>query len=216
MNKKILLKKLYSAKLYCFTPDKFIKGRDIIDIVNQQIEGGCDIIQLREKRCTDRIKLKLAIKIREITLKKNILFIVNDDIDIAYFSQADGVHLGQDDIPYFYAKSLLKDKLIGISTHNIKQYKEAQDFDVDYTAIGPIFPTKSKDDPDPVIGLDELKKILKYKKKLTVAIGGIKLSNLKLLSNIGIDIIAIISDIILSDNIKKRTRLIKNEWNRCV
>ncbi len=211
MSKQNLLKKLNSAKLYCFTPDKFADGRDIIDIINQQIEGGCNIIQLREKKISERNKLLLAKKIRAITLKKNILFMVNDDIDIAYFSNADGVHLGQDDIPYTYAKELLKGKLIGVSTHNIEQYKKAQEFDVDYTAIGPIFPTRSKDIPDPAVGIDKLQDILKYKKKLTVAIGGIKLSNLDYFKNINIDIFAIITDIILANDIKKQTTFIKNK-----
>ncbi len=215
MNKKRLLltQKLKKSKLYCFTPDKFAGNRKILDIVKKEIAGGADIIQLREKRLSHRDLLKLALKIREITLKTDTLFIVNDFIDIAYFSDADGVHLGQDDIPYTYARELLRDKLIGISTHTLNQYKKAQEYDVDYTAIGPIYPTSSKDIPDKPVGVNQLKKILKYKKKPTVIIGGIKLDNLHIFKDMDIDIVAIITDIILANDIKKRTFLIKTFLN---
>ena len=207
----LLKQKLQNSLLYCFTPDKFARGREIIDIVIAQIKGGADIIQLREKSLSDREKLNLALKLREITLKYGILFIVNDDVDIAYFSDADGIHLGQDNIPPQYARQLLKNKIIGVSTHNIKQFKKAQNLDVDYVAIGPIFPTQSKENPDPVIGIDNLKNILKHKSKKIIGIGGIKYENLEKVIRTGIDCVAVITGIIDSDNIEETTRKFKEK-----
>lgn len=208
---KNLKHRLNASHLYCFSPGKFAKGRDIIEIIKQEIYGGADIIQLREKELSDREKLQLALKIREITKKNNVLFIVNDDIDIAYFSDADGVHLGQNDIPPEFARKLLKNKIIGISTHNLKQFITAQNLDVDYVAIGPIFKTFTKENPDPVIGLKNLKEILKYKKSKIIGIGGIKYSNLKKVISCGIDCLAILSGIVDTNNIKKTTEKYKKK-----
>jgi len=198
------------SRLYCFTPGKFANGRDIIKIIEDEIIGGADIIQLREKNMSDSQKLELAIKLREITKKYKKFFIVNDDVDIAYLSDADGVHLGQNDIPPFYARKILKDKIIGISTHNLEQYIKAQDMDVDYVAIGPIFKTFSKDNPDPVIGIENLKKIIKYKKKMTVGIGGIKENNLKDVIEAGVDCVAILSGIVEQNDVKYATKYYKD------
>jgi len=198
------------SRLYCFTPGKFANGRDIIKITEDEIIGGADIIQLREKNMSDSQKLELAIKLREITKKYKKFFIVNDDVDIAYLSDADGVHLGQNDIPPFYARKILKDKIIGISTHNLEQYIKAQDMDVDYVAIGPIFKTFSKDNPDPVIGIENLKKIIKYKKKMTVGIGGIKENNLKDVIEAGVDCVAILSGIVEQNDVKYATKYYKD------
>jgi len=191
--------------LYAFTPDKYANNdTEIINCVISQCKAGVDILQLREKRKSPRELLALAKKIREITAKFNVIFIVNDDLSIAQLSNADGVHLGQDDIPVSEARMLLGNKkIIGLSTHNIKQYKLAQTFDcIDYTAIGPIFKTTTKDNPSPVVGLSKLNNILKYKQKFTVAIGGINLENIDKIAKFQeIDAIAIVSAIVSSTNI---------------
>lgn len=208
---KNIKQRLENSHLYCFTPDKLAQERDIIDIIQQLIAGGCDIIQLREKKLSDRERLQLALKIREITMEKDVLFIVNDDVDIAYFSDADGVHLGQHDLPVEYARKLLKNKIIGISTSNLEQYKEVQDKDVDYVAIGPVFPTASKEDAGIVVGISNLSRILEHKKKLTVAIGGINYDNLDQFQGLRIDVFAIISDIMNADSISERASRIRKK-----
>lgn len=206
-----LIQKLQNSCLYCFTPDILAQGRDIINLVQQQINGGCDIIQLREKNLPDREKMQLALRIRKITNEKNILFIVNDDVDIAYFSDADGIHLGQEDLPVKYARQLLKNKIIGISTSTLEEYKEAQDKDVNYVAIGPVFSTATKEDSGSGLGISELSKALKYKKKLTAVIGGINFDNLNRFSGLEIDMFAIISDIINTKTIINRVKQIKEK-----
>jgi len=211
---KTLKERLAKCSLYCFTPNKHISEKDIISIVQQQIKGGADIIQLREKRMPDRNKLELALKLRKITKEKRVLFIVNDDIDLAYFSNADGVHLGQNDIPIEYARKLLKDKLIGVSTHNLKQYKEAQIKKPDYIAVSPIFPTMTKPEEDSPLGIPGLTKILKNKKSITVALGGITYNNLDQFPGIAIDIFGIIRNILSSESILNQTKLIKEKINK--
>lgn len=207
----LIKQKLKKSILYCFTPDKFAGTRDVIDIVVAQIKGGADIIQLREKKLCDREKLNLALRLREITLKHDVLLIINDDVDIAYFSGADGVHLGQNDIAPQYARQLLKHRIIGVSTHNVEQFKTAQNLDVDYVAIGPIFTTQSKEKPEPVIGINNLKNILKYKSKKVVGIGGIKYEHLEDVIRTGIDCVAVITGIIESANIEETTRKFKEK-----
>ena len=103
------------VRLYCFTPGRFLKGRDPVEVVAAQIRGGADVIQLREKQMSRRSRLELGLRIRKLTIKEGVLFIVNDDVDLALILNADGVHLGQDDIPVQYARPLMKDKMIGVS-----------------------------------------------------------------------------------------------------
>lgn len=210
----MIRRKIEKARLYCFTPDKWRGQSDIMDMVRSQIQGGADVIQLREKKMPAREKLELARAIKKITRKYHVLFIVNDNIDIAYLSQSDGVHLGQDDIPPREARKIMKNRIIGLSTHNEDQYKKAQKEDVDYVAIGPIFPTLTKDDPDSTVGLEELKKILKHKKKKTVAIGGIDYEHISRIIPLGIDCLAVVSAIIKSGDIEETTRKFKEEINR--
>ncbi len=206
--RKRLYKKLKKASLYCFTPDNIIKA-NILDIVRKEIHGGCDIIQLREKSMNKRDLLNLAYKIREITKKHNVLFFVNDDLDIAILSGADGYHTGQNDIPVNEARKIFKNGLIGLSTTSIDEYKKANELDIDYIAIGPIFPTSSKKDASTPIGIDTLKDILEYKKKLTVVIGGINRENLPNFKDLPVDMFAIISDIILDNDIVNKCNFIK-------
>ncbi len=206
--RKRLYKKLKKASLYCFTPDNIINA-NILDIVRKEIQGGCDIIQLREKSMNKRDLLNLAYKIREITKKHNVLFFVNDDLDIAILSGADGYHTGQNDIPVNEARKIFKNGLIGLSTTSIDEYKKANELDIDYIAIGPIFPTSSKKDASTPIGIDTLKDILEYKKKLTVVIGGINRENLPNFKDLPVDMFAIISDIILDNDIVNKCNFIK-------
>ncbi|MBP7652327.1 thiamine phosphate synthase [Candidatus Dependentiae bacterium] len=210
-----LKKKLSECRLYGFTPDKYLNGRNLLEIVEMQLSSGVDIIQLREKKMSDREKFKLAIEIKKISEKYNKIFIVNDDITIAQLSDADGVHLGQDDIEVKYCRKILGEKkIIGLSTHNENQYSEGQLSCADYTAIGPVFQTFTKDNPAPVVTLNKLPEILKTKKKFTVAIGGINQGNIDCLSKFSIDCFAVVSDIVCCDDIKSSVKRLKKIIDR--
>lgn len=205
------LKSLEYVRLYCFSPGNFLMGRDPIEMIAAQIRGGADVIQLREKNMPKRQKLALGLAIRNITKQEGILFIVNDDLDLALILEADGVHLGQDDIPIQYARPLLKDRIIGISTHSLDQAREAIESGADYIGIGPAFKTETKIKTDPVVETDLILKIKELSPVPVIAIGGIGEKNIDLLVNKGIRRAAIISDILSSKDIETKTRALKEK-----
>ncbi len=205
------LKSLKDVRLYCFSPGDFLMGRDPIEMIAAQIRGGADVIQLREKNMPKRQALALGLAIRKLTTQEGIPFIVNDDLDLALILEADGVHLGQDDIPIQYARPFLKDKIIGISTHSLDQAREAIESGADYIGIGPAFKTETKIKADPVVETDLILKIKELSPVPVIAIGGIGGKNIDLLVNKGIRRAAIISDILSSNNIEAKTRALKEK-----
>lgn len=207
----LALKSLENVRLYCFSPGDFLMGRDPIEMIAAQIRGGADVIQLREKNMPKREKLALGLAIRKLTTQEGIPFIVNDDLDLALILEADGVHLGQDDIPIQYARPLMKDKIIGISTHSLDQAREAIESGADYIGIGPAFKTETKIKADPVVETDLILKIKELSPVPVIAIGGIGENNIDLLVNKGIRRAAIISDILSSNNIEAKTRTLKEK-----
>ena len=128
--------------------------------VKQLIEGGAKLIQLRDKYAAPKDFYVSAKEVMEFARPKNVKIIINDRVDIALAANADGVHLGQDDLPPEQARKILgKKAIIGFSTHSVEQIAEALKFPVDYLAIGPVFPTLSKENPDAVVGFGMIKKV---------------------------------------------------------
>lgn len=207
------MKTLAEVRLYCFSPGKLLQGRDPVELVSAQIRGGADVIQLREKEMSRRGRLELGLKLRELTRQEGVLFIVNDDIDLALILDADGVHLGQDDIPIRFARPLMKDKVIGVSTHSMKQVEEAVASGADYIGVGPIFETATKEDTEDLVGLDLLLKIRDNCPIPYVAISGIGKDNIKSLTESGCHRAAVISDIIMANDIEARCSMIKKLLN---
>ncbi len=205
------MKLLEEARLYCFSPGKFLKNRNPLEVVSAQIRGGADVIQLREKEMQKRERLDLGLKIREITRDRDVLFIVNDDVDLAMILDADGVHLGQEDIPIRYARPLMKDKIIGISTHSLDQVNEAVEGGADYIGVGPIFETATKEDREELVGTDLLLKTRDICPIPYVAIGGIGKDNIESLLKTGCKRAAIISDILLAPDVEKQCKFFKNK-----
>ena len=197
--------------LYCFTPGPFSKGRDPLAVVEAEICGGADVIQLREKQMSKRDRLELGMKVRELTRSHGVMFIVNDDVDLALILEADGVHLGQDDIPIQFARPLMGEKIIGVSTHSLEQVREAVDAGADYIGFGPIFGTNTKEDTEPVVGVELLSKVKDICPIPYVAIGGITRENLVEVMEAGCNRVAIISDILTANNIEEKCREIKRQ-----
>ena len=168
------------------------------------------VIQLRDKEMDDKDLLKTAIAIKKITNGSNTLFFVNDRPDIAIMSKADGVHLGQTDLPIKECRCLSDKLFIGKSTHTLKQMKDALKEKPDYIGIGPIYKTKSKKLPDNVLGLDKSMEMLKGSNVPSIGIGGIKDFNLKEVIEIGFNNIGIISYITKSSEPKKQIEETKN------
>jgi thiamine-phosphate pyrophosphorylase len=204
------LKRLFSQKkrLYLIT-DRTISGLSHSDIVRQAVTSGIDIIQLREKDMPKSQLYKEAAFIRELTLRRRITFIVNDYVDLACTVHADGVHLGQDDMPVQEARKILgKKSIIGISTHNLRQAFQAQHDGADYIGFGPLFSTATKDAGKPK-GIHALRKIKRHITIPVVAIGGITLENAPHVMSSGADAIAVASAI-LSGDIRERVKKFMN------
>jgi len=177
------------------------------EIAEKILAGGAKILQLRGKGLSSKELLRQAREIRVLARKAGALFIVNDRADIALLSDADGVHLGQDDLPIAEARKILgKDRVIGISTHNIEQAIKAEYEGADYIGFGPIFETKTKADAEEAKGLQALREVKKSVNIPVVAIGGIILENVVDVISAGPDAVAVISAIVKADDIEETTR----------
>ncbi|MGI8670470.1 MAG: thiamine phosphate synthase [Aridibacter sp.] len=180
--------------------------------VKKLIKGGAEFIQLREKHASPIDFFESAQEALEIARKHNVKIIINDRIDIALTLKADGVHLGQDDLPPEKARKILgKRAIIGFSTHNLEQALEAVKKPIDYIAVGPVFATTTKENPDKIVRIEGLKQIRKEIGEFPiVAIGGINYENYQKVLDAGADSVAIISGI-LSDakNITQNFRKLK-------
>lgn len=169
------------------------------------IEGGARIIQLRAKGLSASDTLKAALEIRAAIPFGKALFIINDRIDVALIAGADGVHLGQDDIPAKDAVSLLKGLIIGISTHNEREARQAETDGATYISFGPIFPTRTKKDADTPKGLERLRDIKSCVRLPVVAIGGITEESAIDVLSAGADSVAMISELLTASSIKAKT-----------
>jgi thiamine-phosphate pyrophosphorylase len=199
MNKKQRLAKVY---LYIIADKKICGDRNIEDVVIQAIEGGAQMIQYRDKESSDREFLEIASVLQNISENRKIPFIINDRVDIAAYLKVDGVHLGQDDLPLKIARKILgASRIIGISTENIDQAKEAEKHGADYVGIGPIFYTSTKNIERP-IGLEIIREAKKHLKIPYFPIGGINLENLDQLVEAGSKRVAVGSAVICADDMK--------------
>jgi thiamine-phosphate pyrophosphorylase len=171
------MKKDLPKGLYALTAENMSRGRNNIEVIKAFIDGGVKIIQYRDKEKTKLEKFKQCESIRKLTEYADICLIVNDDIDIALAINADGIHLGQDDLPIAEARKIVGDMLIGLSTHCPAQAQKAVSDGADYIGVGPIYKTATKIHAQPV-GFSYLEYCMENIKIPKVAIGGIKLSNL--------------------------------------
>ncbi|MFT8315225.1 MAG: thiamine phosphate synthase [Clostridium sp.] len=196
--------------LYLVTDRRFLKDRTLKNAVEDSIKGGVTIVQVREKDVTTREFYKVALEVKEITDKYNVPLIINDRIDIAQAIDADGVHLGQDDMPIKLARKILgKNKIIGISVGNVHEAKDAEKDGADYVGIGAIFFTGSKKDIDTPIGTSGLKEIVEGINIPSVAIGGVNKENLFEVIKTGTNGAAVISAILGKENIEQAAKELK-------
>jgi len=165
--------------------------------------AGLPWVQLRDKKSNSRQLFANAQRMVELAQIHKMIAIVNDRADIACFSGADGVHVGQEDLPVEHARIIVgTKKIVGYSTHNLAQALEAEQSSADYIAIGPVFATTSKANPDPVVPWEELREIRRRVKKPMVAIGGITSQNAMRLFDIGLDSVAVIRDLVSAKDIR--------------
>ncbi len=198
--------------LYIIT-DEEIAGKSNEQIVRQAVKGGADTIQLRDKSGSDKKLYNEAKKIRSL-IPQNILFIINDKVDIAAASDADGVHLGKNDLSIAKARKIIgEDKIIGISCDNVKEAIKAEKDGTDYVALGPIFPTTTKKDLPAILGIKVIKKAKKKISIPIVAIGGINENNMKEVLKAGADSVALISTGLRYNIISTKIKILKKKFS---
>ena len=203
---------IFSERVYPITDVK-LSGLSHSEQVQRLTEGGAKLIQLREKHTSPREFYNEAEKALRIASKFGVRIIINDRVDIALTLKADGVHLGQDDLPPEAARRLLgNEAIIGLSTHTIKQAREAARMPVDYLAFGPIFGTSSKGDAQARVGLEELRRVrAAIGQTPLVAIGGIDAANASQVREAGADAVAVISSLLsIRREISSQTRALLN------
>lgn len=189
--------------LYCVIDSTWVGLPAAGDSAKKLVEAGVGIIQLRAKDEGSRAVCEAAKAVRAATTGRAI-FIVNDRLDIAVLSRADGVHLGQDDIPLTEARKLMPSAIIGVSTHNLEEAGKAESLGADYISFGPIFQTRTKKDADTPKGLPGLKALARSVNIPVVAIGGITADSILPVLEAGASAAAIISDILLAKDIGNR------------
>ncbi|MDP0489144.1 MAG: thiamine phosphate synthase [Fusobacterium sp. JB021] len=199
--------------IYGITGDNFSNGKSNLECVKEMIKGGIKIIQYRDKNKSINEKLKEALEIKKLCKENNVLFIVNDHIDVALLVDADGVHVGQDDLDPKYVRELIGDnKIIGLSTHSPEQGIKANlNPYIDYIGVGPIFPTTTKDTAP--VGLEYLDFVINNLDIPFTAIGGIKSNNLNIIKKHGAKRVCLVSEIVganhISDKVKELYQLLK-------
>ncbi len=185
------------TKFYAIT-DAQISGLSHVEQVKRLADGGARLIQLREKQSSPREFFNQAEESVAEARKRGLRIIINDRADIALAVGADGIHLGQDDLPAENVRQMLGElTIIGLSTHNSEQAKRATQLPIDYLAIGPLYPTSTKKDPDPPIGVDGLRKVREVVGDIPlVAIGGISLETAAEVLAAGADMVAVIGAVL--------------------
>lgn len=190
----------------CFITDRKACNLSYEDMILKALSTGVRWVQYRDKDSSRKEIYEEAVKLRKLTEKFNAVFIVNDHADIALAVDADGVHLGQDDLPAREARKIMgKDKIIGISTHSLEQAIDAEGEGADYIGFGPVFHTITKDAGVPK-GTEMLYEIKRQIRIPVVAIGGINLENIKSVLDTGVDAVAVASAILKGDIIENTSR----------
>jgi thiamine-phosphate pyrophosphorylase len=200
--------------LYVVLDTAALKGRDEVEVAAAAIRGGAKTIQLRDKQRGKSELLTVARKLKELCVEKGVLFIVNDHLDIALAVNADGLHLGQDDLPLAEARRILPmDMLVGCSTHSTAEAVRAQTNGADYVAVGSIYPTTSKE-KFKLVGLDTLRRTRSKVSVPLIAIGGVNHSNVQGVMKAGADSVAVISAVLGADDVEKAARRLAAKMKR--
>ncbi len=199
--------------LYLVTDDSSDEKK-FLNTIEESIKGGVKVVQIREKTADTLTFYNLALEVKKITDKYDIPLIINDRVDIALAIDADGVHVGQSDLPCDITRKLIgESKILGISASKISEAKKAQKEGADYIGTGAIFPTATKDDA-PSVTKDELRDIVESIDIPVVAIGGIKLSNVDEIKDCGIKGISVVSEIMDSNDPKKTSEELLEIFNK--
>ena len=197
-------------KLYLVTDRDLSLERSLEEVVSEAVRGGVTMVQLREKDAATGEFIELAGRLMKILTPLGIPLIINDRVDVALAVDADGVHIGQSDMPYETARRLLgPDKIIGLSVENMDDLIKANNLDVDYVGISPVYSTPTKTDTAEPFGLEGLRKAVNMSKHPTVAIGGMNAGTIADVMAAGTDGVAVVSAICSAENIREAAAQLK-------
>jgi thiamine-phosphate pyrophosphorylase len=209
--KMFVLPPIKSWHLYVITDEHLSGGRTHIQIAEKAIAGGADVIQLRDKKASSRKLFQTALELRRLTREAGVTFIVNDRLDIALTVDADGLHIGRDDLPVVVARKWVKrDKILGVSATTLEEAVEAEAQGADYLGVGPIYEARgTKFDAGKPQGLNLLQAIQKHCNTPLIAIGGIQSKNVKDVIKAGAHGVAVISAVVSASDITAAVRELK-------
>ena len=199
-------------RLYVITDESVSRGRSHIEIAEAAIRGGADVIQLRDKTASGGTLYRVALALRKLTREAKVPLIVNDRLDIALAADADGVHLGQKDLPATVARNIMGPvRILGVSADTLEEALLAEKDGADYLGVGPVFEArKTKADAGEPLGLELIARIRKHCRLPIVAIGGIDAQNARQVREAGADSAAVISAIVSADDIEQAARELKS------
>lgn len=206
MNRSERLERFHEIDLYPVTCQDLSEGRTNLQILEAVLAGGCKIIQLREKDWDERDLYDLALEFRKRTIRAKALLIINDHVDVALAADADGVHLGQEDLPIPAARHIAPDLIIGASTHSLEEAIRAEKEGADYVNIGPIFPTKTKDVVAQTLGPDTIRRISPHLNIPFTTMGGINVNNLSQVLDAGARRVAVVTAVTRAGDVSERVR----------
>ncbi|ATN04194.1 thiamine phosphate synthase [Chryseobacterium indologenes] len=203
--------KTFPYSLYLVISQADCRGKNFLEVAEQAILGGVDIIQLREKNDDTEIFLQKALQLIEVTNKYNIPLIINDNITVAEKANSAGIHVGNHDMAPTELRPLVEDKIIGYSIEDLTQLDNEQTAVADYLGISPVFKTKTKTDTIIEWGLEGINQIRQLTQKPLVAIGNIQVENAKAVIHAGADCLAVVSAICSAADPQKAAYELKNE-----
>jgi len=211
MKREAKIQLFQQVDIYPVTCERLSEGRSNLQVLEAVIQGGSTIIQLREKDYPKRDLYNLALKFREITTRAGVLLIINDHVDIALAVEADGVHLGQEDLPVQVARKLAPELLIGASTHSLEQALKAEKNGADYINIGPIFSTKTKEGVGRSLGPEAIANISPHVKVPFTVMGGISEANIDQVLARGARRVAMVTAITKAEDIAAKVKSLKEK-----
>jgi len=190
--------------VYLVTDRGLVSGRSLAGVIMEAVKGGVSTVQLREKDVSTRFFIEEARHIKSILAPCNVPLLINDRVDVALAIEADGVHIGQEDMPYPLARQLLGERaIIGLSVETMDQVAEAEAYDVDYLGVSAIFATPTKTNTKRNWGVEGLREVRKASRHPLVAIGGINASNAAVVAQAGADSLAVVSAICAAPDPRK-------------
>ncbi|MCS7082901.1 MAG: thiamine phosphate synthase [Bacteroidetes bacterium] len=201
--------------LYLVTDRELIGNRPLEEVVLEAVRGGVKMVQLREKRASTRQYVELAERLHALLRPLGVPLIINDRVDVALAVGAEGVHIGQQDMPYEHARRLLgPEAIIGLSVESMEELAEAEAYEVSYLSISPVFPTPTKTDTKGAWGLEGLAEARRRSRHRLVAIGGIGPHNVRLVLEAGANGIAVVSAICAAPDPREAAQALQREIER--